>query len=144
MKQYFDFKTINDLSKMQILLKEFSLQMDKIGLRSLSLRKVKLVIEELFANIIKYGYRDMKESIIELKVIPNRKSLRIEICDNGIPFDPTLIREHTVANSVEDLKIGGLGLIIVRKSCRRMKYKRYDNKNFLSLTVAVCFENKEN
>lgn len=142
MKQYFDFKTINDLSKMQILLKEFSLQMDRIGLSPLSLRKVKLVIEELFANIIKYGHRDMQESIIELRVIPNCKSLRIEICDNGIPFDPTLIREHTVANSVEDLKIGGLGLIIVRKSCRRMKYKRYDNKNFLSLTVAVCFKNK--
>lgn len=140
MKQYFDFKTTNDLFKIQMLLNEFSLQMDSIRLSALSLRKVKLVIEELLTNTIKYGYKDSKEGIIELKIIPNRKSLRIEVIDDGNPFDPTLIREHTVANSIADLKIGGLGLIIVRKSCSRMKYKRCGNKNFLSLTISVFFE----
>lgn len=140
MKQQFDFKIVNELSMMQTFLKEFSLKMEDLGLSVLSLRKAKLVIEELLTNIIKYAYPDDKERIIELKIILNQKSIRIDICDDGSSFDPTVTRELTVANSVTDLKIGGLGLIIVKKSCSRMKYKRYDNKNFLSLTIAVSFE----
>lgn len=140
MKHYFDFKITNDLAQMQMLLEEFSLRIESIGLTLSSLRKVKLVIEELLINTINYGYTDKKQGVIELKIIPNRKSLRLEICDDAVAFNPMASREHTEARCIEDLKIGGLGLIIVRKSCGRIKYKRHDNKNYLSLTIAVSFK----
>ncbi len=140
MKHYIDFKIGNALSGMQRFLEEFPLQMDSINLSPTSLRKVKLVVEEILTNIIKYGYIDKRDGLIELRIIPNRKSLSMEISDDGIPFDPTLAREYREPTSVSDLKIGGLGLILVKKSCIRMKYKRDGNKNILNMTIAVSFK----
>jgi anti-sigma regulatory factor (Ser/Thr protein kinase) len=99
------------------------------------------VIEELLTNIIKYGYKGGARGVVEVSIHPNRKSLRLEFSDNAMAFDPTSLEKKAVADSVENLKIGGLGLIIVSKSCRRMKYKRLQGRNNLSLTIPVSFDN---
>lgn len=140
MKNCLCFKITSNFVELQKLLEEVSIETKKLGLVPESVRKIKLIVEELLTNIIKYGYPKGRSGAIELNIFQNKKSLRLELCDNAAPFDPTIRRDDSRADSIETLKIGGLGLIIVRKSCSRMKYKFNHGKNLLSLTVLVSYK----
>ncbi|OGV18284.1 MAG: hypothetical protein A2X47_06195 [Lentisphaerae bacterium GWF2_38_69] len=118
-------------------MEEFIAYLKIISSNQSSSRKVRLVAEELLTNIIKYGYADSTEKLIDFTLHPNKKSFRIVIVDDAKPFNPTIAREKPNADSAEGLKIGGLGLIIVKKSCSRMNYRRDGNKNKLSITVPI-------
>ena len=139
MNSSLSFKIESNFAELQKLLDEITSELKKIGLAPESIRKIKLIIEELLTNTIKYGDTNEGKGLIELNIFLNRKSLRMELCDDAKPFDPIEYKSNSPSGSIENLKIGGLGLIIVKKSCRRMKYERYGDKNLLSLTVPISF-----
>jgi len=144
MNENFIYKVNNNFPALQELMNKLALYLKNISIPISSSRKVRLVIEELISNIIKYGYEPNSENIIEILIHQNKKSLRIEITDNARPFDPTAVRGKKVIEKIENLKIGGLGLIIVKESCSRMKYKRQNGINYLSITRRCSFDKNKN
>ena len=61
----------------------------------------------------------------------------IEIIDCGIPFDPLTLPKPDVNAPIEDRKIGGLGIYMMRKLMDKVNYKREQGKNILTL-VKFC------
>ena len=61
----------------------------------------------------------------------------LEIVDDGIEFDPLKLPEPDLESSVEDRKIGGLGIYFVRKMMHDVKYKRVKEKNILLMKKKV-------
>ena len=74
-----------------------------------------LVLEELITNIIFYGYDDKNEHRIFIRLYKKDNEIEIQIEDDGKEFNPLLVAEPDIDESIENRKIGGLGIHFVRK-----------------------------
>jgi len=93
-----------------------------------------LVLEEMITNIIFYAYKDKREHEIEICLSNHGKRIIIELIDDGIPFDPIKAELPVdVDKPLEDRKIGGLGIHLVKKLMDKVSYSREDDKNILTL-----------
>lgn len=91
-----------------------------------------LVIEELAANTIMHGYKDVavqdREKISIEVECNDKKKVSVLFKDSGIPFDPTLPRP-----SRQEDTIGGWGLMLVKNIMHSFKYERNGKYNILRL-----------
>jgi anti-sigma regulatory factor (Ser/Thr protein kinase) len=97
-----------------------------------------LVLEELITNIIFYGYDDKNEHRIFIRLYKKDNEIEIQIEDDGKEFNPLLAAEPDIDESIENRKIGGLGIHFVRKIMDGMNYRRSDDKNILTLTKNIA------
>jgi anti-sigma regulatory factor (Ser/Thr protein kinase) len=97
---------------------------------------VQLCLEEAVANIIMYGAarNDRLEIAVELE--RNGSTLVARIEDNGRQFDPTRAPPPAVATSLEQAKVGDLGIHLMRSFASDMDYERRDGRNRLTLRFA--------
>lgn len=103
-----------------------------IGFEDKTINQIKLASEEVLVNIINYAYPD-KEGNIEISYILNdNKSLKIEIVDWGVAFDPLSLPEPDINAPLEDREIGGLGVYLVRNIMDEVNYKREEDRNILT------------
>ena len=94
----------------------------------------RLALDELFVNIVNYGYEDDERHIIEVDLTVNDEQLQIDIRDDGIAFDPlTEAPEPDLDSSLEDRTIGGNGILLVKTMMTDVSYQRVDEKNHLRL-----------
>ena len=94
---------------------------------------VNLAVEELATNIMNYGHT---EGVHEFEVIIKSESdhLTIDIWDDGRPFDPlTEAPEPDLDASLDDRRIGGLGVYFAETLMDEMRYEREDGRNHLTL-----------
>lgn len=83
---------------------------------------LRLVIEEIATNIVKYAYPQDATGVIQLQCSYDDGLLRVVIRDHGRPFDP---RDHPDPDMGDDpatRQIGGLGLFLVRESADELRY----------------------
>ena len=78
----------------------------------------------------------LPKSIMLLKLIENGK-LHISFADNGIPYNPLEATEPDTTLSAEEREIGGLGIFMVKKMTESMEYEYTDDKNILTLVIAL-------
>jgi anti-sigma regulatory factor (Ser/Thr protein kinase) len=101
---------------------------------------VELVFEEVASNIVNYGRptRDVEAAIR----FGRETTLTFE--DDGVAFDPRNHPAPPEATRRADLRIGGLGLVIVRELCSRIDYVRTPKgRNRLTLAIAVPVEDED-
>ena len=94
---------------------------------------VHLCLEEAVANIIMYGGArdDPLEIAVELERNGGNLVARIE--DNGRQFDPTRALPPVPARSLEEAKVGDVGIHLMRSFASGMDYERRDGRNRLTL-----------
>ena len=96
---------------------------------------IKLALEEVVMNVIKYAYEDDAAHEFEVRVKSNSEHVVIDVIDDGRPFDP--LRETAkpdVEASLEARNIGGLGLLFVKTLMDHVEYRRENDRNRLTLT----------
>jgi phosphoserine phosphatase RsbU/P len=94
---------------------------------------VRLVLEELLTNTIKYGYDDAAEHRIQV-VLGLGPPATLCIEDDGHAFDPVAgMPTLDPTGSVEDRPIGGLGLHLVRSQTASLRYRRSEGRNRLEI-----------
>ena len=131
-KEY-SFELKSSLSELDNLCENLEDIGQKIGLSKKLIFEINLALDELFTNIISYGFTDKEEHTIKVTMTPQDEVLCLCIEDDGIPFDPTDFEIPDVACSVENCKIGGLGIHIIRKLMDDICYQRYKDRNVLTL-----------
>ena len=98
--------------------------------------KVNLVLEELVLNVINYAY-DEDGHQVDVRLICNEDDLVIEITDEGKPFDPLHdAPDPDMDSPMEERRIGGLGVYLVRTMTSDMQYRREDGKNHMTVAVS--------
>jgi len=132
-KKEFSFELKSSLSELDKLCDKLENFGQKIGLPKKLIFEINLALDELFTNIISYGFADDEEHIIKVTLTPQKEKLCLCIEDDGTPFNPTDFATPDVAASVENCKIGGLGIHIMRKLMDEICYQRCDGKNILTL-----------
>jgi anti-sigma regulatory factor (Ser/Thr protein kinase) len=94
---------------------------------------IQLCLEEAVANVIMYGGAkgDRLEILVELE--RNGGTLVARIEDTGRQFDPTQVPSPSLTTSLEEAKVGDLGIHLVRSFASGMDYERRDGRNRLTL-----------
>ena len=83
---------------------------------------LRLVIEEIATNIVKYGYQQDAPGVIQLQYVYGDGLLRVIIRDHGRPFDPREHHDPAMDDDPATRQIGGLGLFLVRESADDLQY----------------------
>ena len=97
--------------------------------------RVHLTLEELVLNVMDYGYDDKLQDI-EISVTSDSGAITIEIVDSGRPFDPLSDAPEPDLNAaVEERRIGGLGVHLVKTLMDQMLYKRENEQNRLTIVA---------
>ena len=92
--------------------------------------------DEIFANIVRHSHATRWSLRVEFEERP--KSVRLTFTDDGTAFDPLEIRDPDTTLSAQDRAVGGLGILIVRKTMSPVTYRREDGCNVL--TMGKTFE----
>lgn len=122
---------LDEIQRVDTAIEEFTEQLD---LPFSVVFQIRLVVEELFTNIVSYGYED--EAIHEVLVTLECSDDRIELnlVDDGREFNPLEVDpNHNVADTIEELEIGGKGWTLVRAYMDEFDYAYDDGKNHLTL-----------
>lgn len=93
-----------------------------------------VVGDELFSNIVKYAY-DNKGGEIYVRVLYNidKKEFVLTVIDRGPEFNQLEVNNDMVSGDVENQRIGGLGILIVKKIMSQYAYDHINGKNILVL-----------
>ena len=94
----------------------------------------KLVVDEACTNIVRHGYRDIKNGQIVIRAIIRRLSLTMVIIDHGKSYDPRQVKNPDLQKYVSIGKKGGLGIFMMRKLMDDIKYNVTQRGNELRLT----------
>ncbi len=95
--------------------------------------RVHLALEELGLNVINYGHDDGLHEI-QFTVTSQAEQVTIEMTDDGRPFDPLNdAPPPDLSSSLEDRRIGGQGVHLVRTLMDQVQYERISGKNHITL-----------
>lgn len=86
-----------------------------------------VVIEELVVNIVNYAHSDY----LDVEIIRDEKNIALRFHDNGIPFNPLQKDPPDITSPLEDRKIGGLGIFMVKKFMDTVSYEYTEGENVL-------------
>ena len=92
-----------------------------------------LAVEEAVVNVMNYAYPEGIKGNINIEACANDSRLKFTITDNGIPFDPTAVRDADVTLSVDQRPVGGLGIYLIRQLMDSINYEYVDGHNILTL-----------
>ncbi len=106
---------------------------EKLGIEKSLARQLRLAVEEAVVNVIEYAYPAGKEGDITVKIMSDGNTLRFQIIDAGVLFDPTMKERADTTLSAEDRQIGGLGILLVRELMDSINYERIEGTNVLTL-----------
>jgi sigma-B regulation protein RsbU (phosphoserine phosphatase) len=103
------------------------------GLETRVRRKMNLVFDELLSNIVSYAHDDNRDHTIEVKVELSADKLTVTVIDDGKPFNPFVLAAPDTGQSVEERKVGGLGVHLVRNVMDEVSYHRRTDRNVVIL-----------
>ena len=107
--------------------------LQKLALPVKTVRKIKIALDEVYSNIVKYSGADSAE--IRCSVENDILTLRFK--DNGTPYDPLEAEAPDTSLSVLERDVGGLGIFMVRKMMDSVEYMYKDGYNVLTLTLSL-------
>ena len=132
-KQKYEFELKNELSELKNLNRHLENLGRDIGLQADSILRINICLDELFTNIVSYGFKDDLEHIVKFTLNADDEFLIINIEDDGIPFNPLEKIDPDFPANVESANIGGLGILIIRKLIDNIAYERTQGKNKLTM-----------
>ncbi len=94
---------------------------------------ISLVVEEIVLNVVNHG-SDGDEGKIRIEISSNAESVRLDIIDDGRPFNPLVDAPvPDVESSIEERAVGGLGIHLIRTMVDEISYLLDDEKNHLTI-----------
>jgi serine/threonine-protein kinase RsbW len=99
--------------------------------------RFQLALEEVLANAIAYAFSDADRHQIAVSIEFREGILTATVSDDGAPFDPLTQPPPDVHAAVEDRKVGGLGIHLLRSLMEAVEYRRADGRNHLTFRIHV-------
>jgi anti-sigma regulatory factor (Ser/Thr protein kinase) len=87
--------------------------------------------DEIFANIVRYSGATVWTLVVEQTHFP--EGVRLIFTDDGKPFDPLAHRDPDTTLDAKSRAVGGLGILIVKKTMSPVTYKRRNGTNILTM-----------
>ncbi len=124
-----------DLSEIDRINQEFAVFAGEHDIGMAAVQKVSIALDDLLNNIISYGFENNEDHVIQLILDYTEGRLEITIKDDGKPFNPFDQAKPDTALTVEERKIGGLGVLLVKELMSEVSYQRQQGSNIVTLIL---------
>lgn len=96
--------------------------------------QISVAVEEIYVNIARYAYNpEIGEATVRCAVGGDPLQVTIQFLDHGKPFNPLAKEDADTTLSAEERDIGGLGILMVKKSMDQVDYEYKEGKNILTI-----------
>ena len=99
------------------------------GIPDLVRRSIQVVLDELLSNTARCGKVGERETTIEVGFRLDTETLRVEIFDDGAPFNPLERESPDTTLPLEIRPVGGLGVMLVRHLVDEISYDCEGGRN---------------
>jgi len=100
--------------------------------------KIELVLEELMVNVFHYAYPEGTPGDVTLACVCLDGSLVFSIRDQGQAFNPLDIDTADTSLDIDDRRVGGLGIYLVREMVDSLTYERVSQTNSLTFSFRIA------
>ncbi len=94
-----------------------------------AIAQVNIAADEIFSNIARYSGAAAAQ--VDCEIMAGRAVIRF--VDDGQPYDPTGQPEPDITLPVEEREIGGLGILMVRRTMDEVSYEYEAGRNVLTI-----------
>jgi anti-sigma regulatory factor (Ser/Thr protein kinase) len=109
---------------------------EEAGIHAKRLLHLQLALEEAVMNIGSYAYETPPGELL-VRVTTSDDRFVTELIDEGVPFDPMAMDTPNLKAELDERRIGGLGIFLLRKVMDEVHYRREDGRNILTLVVCI-------
>ena len=100
--------------------------------------QIEIAVEEIYVNIARYAYHPaVGEATIRCEVGGDPLQITVQFLDGGKPFNPLDKKDADITLSAEERAIGGLGILMVKKSMDQVEYAYENGKNILTIRKSI-------
>jgi anti-sigma regulatory factor (Ser/Thr protein kinase) len=132
----FELRIFNELMELRRMSEWLHKACESMALPEAVAMNLDLCANEAVANIISYAYEDHGRHEIHLRLgFKENQALCLTIQDDGIPFNPFEVLSPPPFDKIENAKIGGLGIHLIRSLMDKCDYLRYEDKNIVTLSA---------
>ena len=73
-------------------------------------------------------------ALVRCQVEQDPLRVQVQFVDSGVPFNPLAKKDADITLSAEERNIGGLGILMVKRSMDAVEYAYSEGRNILTLT----------
>lgn len=100
--------------------------------------QIEIAVEEIYVNIVHYAYAPKAgKATVCCGVEKDPPRVIIRFLDQGIPYNPLGKADPDTSLSAEERELGGLGILMVKKSMDHISYDFEDGYNILTIGKKV-------
>ena len=97
---------------------------EKVGFVEEDIGKIELACDEACANVIKHAYSESnKDKSLDIAIRLDYQKLTVIVTDHGKGFDPAAIHSPVMKEYLAELKVGGLGIYLMRTLMDEIDYE---------------------
>lgn len=100
---------------------------------------IDIALEELFVNVCRYAYVSQRHPgsvTVSYAYRARPSSLTVQLDDTGIPFNPLDVADPVIPAVLDDVPIGGLGIMMVKRCVDDLSYIYADGHNIVAFKKA--------
>ncbi len=101
----------------------------KVGFKNDDIHKIELAVDEACTNVIQHAYKEKSNQLIDIAVKLDYKKFSVVITDRGEGFRFEDIDVPDMEEYLAELKVGGLGIYLMKTLMDEVDYKKTDGKN---------------
>jgi len=131
------FKLRNNLSELGTLCEKMESVGQALSLSRRCLFEMNLALDELFTNIISYGFQDQSEHFIRVNISADQDVVTVVLEDDGMAFNPVDRIPPEIPCTLDECKVGGLGIHLVKNLMDEVTYERRAGMNVLTLKKSI-------
>lgn len=94
--------------------------------------KMEVVLHEVLPNIFEHAAHP-EETPLEIALFKGDADYRLQVVDQGMPFDPLHQPAFVAPDTLEAASVNGRGIHLIRQFTDKQSYLRVNEKNVLTL-----------
>ncbi len=130
-----DLTIRNDLQQVSYVAERLAPLLESWKVAPRTAYRTQLVIEEVLSNVVRHGFPDGGQHEISVRVAHDGEHIDICVQDDGVAFDPSGASTVDVDQPLEQRRVGGLGIHLVRQFVEHLEYQRLAGRNDLKLRL---------
>lgn len=106
------------------LIREFVTRVaEKVGFDKKQVGNIELAIDEACTNVIKHAYdKEKATKSLDVLIKVDFDKFTLVVTDHGKGFDPKMIKNPNMDEYLAEMKVGGLGIYLMRKLMDEVNY----------------------
>ncbi|MCB4768741.1 ATP-binding protein [Ancylobacter sp. Lp-2] len=132
-----DLRLENDLAELEPLVRALDFFCETSALPEKVAHRLTMAVDELINNAVDYGYPDHRAGEITVSLRHRGTQVEIELADDGDAFDPFTAPAPDLTSPIEDRRIGGLGVHLIRTLAASFAYRRDGDRNVVTLAFTL-------